>query len=155
MRNLLLALILAATTFAGQAAETPVNESAVEKRVTALSQELRCLVCQNQTIADSQAGLAVDLKNQIREKIAQGMSDSQIVDYMVERYGDFVLYRPPVKATTMLLWFGPITLLVVGVFVLFRYLARRRKEQPADVPLTDAEQKRARALLGMTDKEST
>ena len=132
-----------------------MSESTLEKRVTALSQDLRCLVCQNQTIADSQAPLAIDLKNQIREKIDQGMSNDQIIDYMVQRYGDFVLYRPPVKATTVLLWFGPITLLVVGVFVLFRYLARRRREQPADAPLTEAELERARSLLGTTDKENT
>jgi len=78
-----------------------------KKRVMAVSAELRCLVCQNQTIADSHADLAIDLKNQVREKLRQGMSEQEIVDYMVKRYGDFVLYRPLVKSTTWLLWFGP------------------------------------------------
>ena len=134
----LVALWSALCVPAARAADTLPTESDLDKRVTALSHNLRCLVCQNQTIADSQAPLAIDLKNQIREKIAQGLSDEQITDYMVQRYGDFVLYRPPVKATTLALWFGPAALLVLGLIVLFRYLARRRREQPADAPLTDA-----------------
>ncbi|OFZ88545.1 MAG: hypothetical protein A2V78_12680 [Betaproteobacteria bacterium RBG_16_64_18] len=156
MRNLILVALIAIYTLGGtaRAAESLTTESALEKRVTTLAQDLRCLVCQNQTIADSNAPLAIDLKNQIREKIGQGMSNDQIVDYMVQRYGDFVLYRPPVKATTIALWFGPAAILLLGLVVLFRYLARRRREQPADVPLTDAESERARALLGTTDKDS-
>ena len=160
MRNLILLALIAIVTFGtlgttgAHAADALPTESALDKRVTALSQDLRCLVCQNQTIADSQAPLAIDLKNQIREKIDQGMSNDQIIDYMVQRYGDFVLYRPPVKAATLALWFGPAALLVLGLIVLFRHLARRRRQQPTDAPLTDAEHKRAQALLGMTDKES-
>jgi len=156
MRNLILVALIAIFTLGGtaRAAESLTTESALEKRVTTLAQDLRCLVCQNQTIADSNAPLAIDLKNQIREKIGQGMSNDQIVDYMVQRYGDFVLYRPPVKATTIALWFGPAAILLLGLVVLFRYLARRRREQPADVPLTDTESERARALLGTTDKDS-
>ena len=156
MRNLILVALIAIYTLGGtaRAAESLTTESALEKRVTTLAQDLRCLVCQNQTIADSNAPLAIDLKNQIREKIGQGMSNDQIVDYMVQRYGDFVLYRPPVKATTIALWFGPAAILLLGLVVLFRYLARRRREQPADVPLTDTESERARALLGTTDKDS-
>src|SRR3990170_6674967 len=156
MRNLILVALIAIYTLGGtaRAAESLTTESALEKRVTTLAQDLRCLVCQNQTIADSQAPLAIDLKNQIREKIAQGMSNDQIIDYMVQRYGDFVLYRRPVKAATLGLWFGPAAILLLGLIVLFRYLARRRREQPADVPLTDAESERARALLGTTDKDS-
>ena len=156
MRNLILVALIAIYTLGGtaRAAESLTTESALEKRVTTLAQDLRCLVCQNQTIADSNAPLAIDMKNQIREKIGQGMSNDQIVDYMVQRYGDFVLYRPPVKATTIALWFGPAAILLLGLVVLFRYLARRRREQPADVPLTDAESERARALLGTTDKDS-
>jgi len=147
-------LCSAVWSLGANAADALPTESALDKRVTALSQDLRCLVCQNQTIADSQAPLAIDLKNQIREKIGQGMSNDQIIDYMVQRYGDFVLYRPPVKAATLALWFGPAAILLLGLFMLFRYLARRRREQPADAPLTDAEHKRAQALLGMADKES-
>jgi cytochrome c-type biogenesis protein CcmH len=160
MRNLILPALIAIFTFGtlgaagARAAEPAATESALDKRVTALSQDLRCLVCQNQTIADSQAPLAIDLKNQIREKIAQGMSNDQIIDYMVQRYGDFVLYRPPVKAVTLALWFGPAALLVLGLIVLFRHLARRRRQQNTDTPLTEAEHKRAQALLGMADEES-
>jgi cytochrome c-type biogenesis protein CcmH len=154
MPRLIAAVLLGIFALGAQAADMALADPAVGKRVEELSQNLRCLVCQNQTIADSQAPLAIDLKNQIREKIDQGQSNEQIIDYMVQRYGDFVLYRPPVKATTLLLWFGPGALLVLGIIVLFRYLARRRKERPADVPLTDAERKRAHALLGVTDKES-
>ena len=160
MLNLILPALLAIFTFGtlgpahAGAAEPAAAESALDKRVTALSQDLRCLVCQNQTIADSQAPLAIDLKNQIREKIAQGLSNDQIIDYIVQRYGDFVLYRPPVKAVTLALWFGPAALLVLGLIVLFRHLARRRSQQGADAPLTDAEHKRAQALLGMADEDS-
>ena len=162
MRKLLAVVVIALCSavcsavyaLGAHAADALPTESALDKRVSALSQDLRCLVCQNQTIADSQAPLAIDLKNQIREKIAQGMSNDQIIDYMVQRYGDFVLYRPPVKAATLGLWFGPAAILLLGLIVLFRYLARRRREQPADVPLTDAEHRRAQALLGMADKES-
>src|SRR3989337_607763 len=154
MRNLILVALIAIFTLGGtaRAAESLTTESALEKRVTTLAQDLRCLVCQNQTIADSNAPLAIDLKNQIREKIGQGMSNDQIMDYMVQRYGDFVLYRPPVKATTLALWFGPAAILGVGLVMLFRSPARRRREQPADAPLTHAERERARALLGTTDK---
>ena len=161
MRNIILLALIAifgtlATlgTTVARAADTLATESELEKRVTALSQDLRCLVCQNQSIADSHAPLAIDLKNQIREKIAQGMSNDQIVDYMVQRYGDFVLYRPPVKAATLALWFGPAVILLFGLFMLFRHLAQRRRERPADAPLTDSEHKRAQALLGIADKES-
>jgi cytochrome c-type biogenesis protein CcmH len=149
-----IALCSAVCSLGAHAADALPTESALDKRVSALSQDLRCLVCQNQTIADSQAPLAIDLKNQIREKIAQGLSNDQIIDYMVQRYGDFVLYRPPVKAATLGLWFGPAALLILGLVVLFRYLARRRREQPTDAPLTDAEHRRAQMLLGVTDKES-
>jgi len=156
MRNFILVTLIALFTFgtmgSAGAAETLAAESALEMRVTSIAQDLRCLVCQNQTIADSHAPLAIDLKNQIREKIGQGMSNDQIVDYMVQRYGDFVLYRPPVKAITLALWFGPAVILLLGLVMLFRHLARRRREQAIDAPLTDAEHERARALLGTTDK---
>ena len=117
----------------------------LEKRVVRLAEELRCLVCQNQTIADSNAPLAIDLKDQIREKLAQGMSESEILDFMVARYGDFVLYRPPFKATTVLLWAGPLLLVIVGLGVLTRRLTSRHAA--AATPLNDAERARARELL--------
>ncbi len=134
--------------FAGEAAPVAANV-ALEKRVNALAEELRCLVCQNQTIADSNAGLAVDLKNQVREKLAAGMSEREIIDYMVQRYGDFVLYRPPVKTATMLLWFGPPLLLALGLWVLLSTL-RRRREAP---PLSADQQARAQALLDSTKNQ--
>jgi cytochrome c-type biogenesis protein CcmH len=138
-------LFLAAPgAWAGEAAPA-ASDPALEKRVYAISEELRCLVCQNQSLADSHADLAIDLKNQVREKLQQGMSERQIVDYMVERYGDFVLYRPPLKATTFLLWFGPFALLVAGLIALFVRLARRGGSAPE--ALSDADHARATALL--------
>ena len=112
----------------------------LERRVTNLAHELRCLVCQNQTLADSNAPLAVDLRNQIREQLAAGKSETQVLDFMVARYGDFVLYRPPLKATTLLLWGGPFLFVVAGFWFLLRFL--RRREMPA--PRLSAED-RARA----------
>ena len=126
-------------------------DPALEQRVMALSAELRCLVCQNQTIADSNAPLAEDLRNQVREKMRRGASDSEIVDYMVARYGDFVLYRPPFKLTTVLLCFGPLLLLAGGFVVLLRRVLRRRLAQ--DLELTASERKRAAELLAGNEAE--
>jgi cytochrome c-type biogenesis protein CcmH len=113
----------------GQASEVANANPDTERRLKHLAEELRCLVCQNQTIADSNASLAVDLRNQIRGQIAAGRSDTQIRDYMVERYGDFVLYRPPLKATTLALWLGPLALLLGGI-ASYVVIVRRRKSQP-------------------------
>jgi cytochrome c-type biogenesis protein CcmH len=115
-----------------------------DRRVTALANELRCLVCQNQTIADSQAPLAVDLRNQIREQLKSGASEREVKDYMVARYGDFVLYRPPLKARTLALWLGPFVLLALGLWMFFRLVARRRVPEPQ---LSEAERERAAKLL--------
>lgn len=103
----------------------------LEARVMKLAAELRCLVCQNQTIADSNAGLAVDLRNQVREMLKRGDTPEQITDYMTARYGDFVLYRPPVKGTTAVLWYGPAALLVLAVLVLL-FIVRRRSKLPPE-----------------------
>lgn len=141
---LLLPLAAGAADTARPAAEDPV----LEKRVTALTSELRCLVCQNQSLADSHADLAIDLKNQVREMMKAGRSDAQIKAFMTERYGDFVLYSPPVKATTWALWIGPFVLLAIAVAGLFAYLRTRRVaigERP--VALSADQQARARALL--------
>lgn len=121
-------------------------------RLGQIATELRCLVCQNQTIADSDADLAVDLRRQIREQIAAGRSDREIIDYMVARYGDFVLYRPPFKATTLLLWVGPALLLIIGVFTLRRTLKARRAAA-AEAPLDDEARRRAEALLAADERE--
>jgi cytochrome c-type biogenesis protein CcmH len=142
---LLLGLVLVGSVLAKEAPPA-VPDPVLEKRVMALAEELRCLVCQNQTIADSHAELAIDLKNQIREKLKAGMSEEQIMDYMVARYGDFVLYKPPVKATTVPLWFGPFVLLFAALAGLFYYLLRRRRSAAAQ-PLSEAEQARVQALL--------
>lgn len=150
MRSIFLALILALLTSLAQAADAPpaVANPDLEKRVNAVTEELRCLVCQNQTIADSHAELAIDLKNQVREKLAAGMSEKDIIDYMVQRYGDFVLYRPPVKTTTWLLWFGPFLLLVGGVALLWYRLSRRDEEQDrAQAVPSEFELKHAAQLL--------
>ncbi len=118
MRIALAALFLAFCAAAwGQSAEVAHPDARVEERLKVLAEELRCLVCQNQTIADSNAPLALDLRNQIREQVAAGRSDSQIRVYMVERYGDFVLYRPPFKAATAMLWLGPFALLALGIAI--------------------------------------
>lgn len=118
----------------------------LEERVTKLSKELRCLVCQNETLADSRAELADDLRGQIREQMKAGKSDKEIVSYLTARYGKFILYNPPVDPTTYLLWFGPFVLLLGGLVVLFRYLKQRR-ELIIEQPLTEDERQRASLLL--------
>lgn len=127
-------------------AATMAADPVLEARVNALSAELRCLVCQNQTVADSHAELAVDLKNQVREMMAAGKSDKEIIDYMVQRYGDFVLFRPPVKNTTFFLWFGPLMLFLIGL-VLLVFNLKRRKRQTGDDGITQDQHKRVEELL--------
>ena len=124
----------------------PIEDPAIEARMKHLTKELRCLVCQNETLADSQAPLAEDLRREIREQIKAGKTDQEIIAYATQRYGDFVLYNPPVKATTYLLWFGPFVLLLGGTTFLYRYLKRRR-ELIEVKPLTTEERRRAEKLL--------
>lgn len=119
-------MLLASALAFGQAEEVAKPDPVVEARLKNLGEELRCLVCQNQTIADSSAPLALDLRNQIRAQVAQGRSDDQIRAYMVERYGDFVLYRPPFKATTVLLWAGPFVLIAIGLGIFIVMVRRKR-----------------------------
>ena len=141
-----LALLLATSAPALGAEAVPTEQDPVaQARAVRLSGELRCLVCQNQTIADSNADLAVDLRRQVREQIAAGRSDREIIEFMTTRYGDFVLYRPPLRATTALLWAGPALLLVVGVFVLARIV--RARKSTATLPLSDGDRARAERLL--------
>src|SRR5512145_2594436 len=132
MAKFLLPLLLALLTALAQAGEAApaAADPALEARMARITAELRCLVCQNQTIADSQSGLATDLRQQVREMLQRGDSEQQVIDYMTARYGDFVLYRPPVKASTALLWFGPALLLIAGVTTLV--LVLRRRSQLAD-----------------------
>ncbi len=131
----LLALALAANA---KEAAPEAADPALEARMVRITSELRCLVCQNQTIADSNAALAVDLRREARELLKQGKSDAEVVDYMTARYGDFVLYRPPMRATTMLLWFGPALMLAGGAAVLIVIL-RRRSRLAADAFDADEE----------------
>src|SRR5215468_4463065 len=124
----------------------PLEDPAIEARMKNLTKQLRCLVCQNETLADSQAQLAEDLRREIREQIKAGKSDQEIMAYATQRYGDFILYNPPVKATTYLLWFGPFLLLVIGSVLLFRFLKQRRALIETK-PLTAEERRRAEKLL--------
>ena len=114
------------TTFPVFSASPVSEDPMLEKRVMALAEELRCLVCQNQTLADSHATLAIDLKNRIRELLREGKSEREVLDFMVQRYGDFVLYRPPLRASTALLWAGPFVLLVVGAAGWIAWLRKRK-----------------------------
>jgi cytochrome c-type biogenesis protein CcmH len=137
------ARLLALLLLAGGTA-LAAEDATLEKRVAALAHELRCLVCQNQTLADSNAPLAVDLRNQIREQLQKGASEREVTDFMVQRYGDFVLYRPPLKASTLLLWTGPFLLLGFGLFLL---VGKLRSARSPVAPLSDAERARAARLL--------
>ena len=119
-----------------------------------LSKELRCLVCQNETLADSRADLAEDLRGQIREQMKAGKSDKEIVSYLTDRYGKFILYNPPVDPTTYLLWFGPFVLLLAGLTILFRHLKHRR-ELIVETPLSDRDRLRAEALLKVKPEKET
>ena len=148
MKRLALAIpviIVLACLIAAKDAQ-PVEDPQFEQRMQALTQQLRCLVCRNETLAESQADLADDLRRQIREQMKAGKSDQEIIAFLTQRYGDFVLYNPPVKAKTYLLWFGPFVLLLTGVIVLYRYLKHRR-EAIREKPLTADERKRAEELL--------
>ncbi|MFQ5509864.1 MAG: cytochrome c-type biogenesis protein CcmH [Leptospirillia bacterium] len=142
---LILVPLLFAPAWAKEAVPTADNP-VVEARLKSIASELRCLVCQNQTLADSEASLAEDFRREIREMIYAGLSDQEIIDFLVDRYGDFVRYRPPFKGTTLLLWFGPFLLAVTGVLLLVRTL-RRRNAQLEDEPLSGDEERRVRELL--------
>jgi len=145
-RILVLILLLAACAGWAKDAAPLADDPAVEQRLIAISEEMRCLVCQNESLSGSRAELAQDLRRELRTLIRQGRTDAEIREFMVSRYGDFVLYRPPVKPSTWLLWAGPFLLMVAGVIVLLVYL-RRRDRSMAREDLTDDESKRAQALL--------
>ena len=141
----ILLVLITLSAFAKEAAPL-AQDPALEARLMRLSKELRCLVCQNETLADSQADLANDLRNEVREKMRQGMSDAEIKHYLTQRYGDFVLYRPPVKSITWLLWFGPFVLLLSAAASLVFFLKRRRRTLD-ETPLSAAEAARIQSLL--------
>ena len=151
--SVLLLLTLSVSASAKEA-QPSAADPVLEERVMNLSKELRCLVCQNETLADSRADLAVDLRGQIREQMQAGKSDKEIVTYLTQRYGKFILYNPPIDPTTYLLWFGPFALLLAGLAILFRYLKRRR-ELIVDQPLSAAERLRAETLLKVQPEKET
>jgi len=146
MRWLLVIILLIPSLAAAEEARPLADNPQIEARLKTLAVELRCLVCQNQTLADSNAPLAEDLRREVREMIAKGMSDKEIIDFLVQRYGDFVLYRPPWKASTTLLWLGPFLLLIAGATGLV-FALRRRQKKLADVTLSEEEHNRVVQLL--------
>jgi cytochrome c-type biogenesis protein CcmH/NrfF len=153
-QGLIATLLVLLGAFQVHAADAPdvAADPALEMRVNALSAELRCLVCQNQTIADSHAELAIDLKNQVREQLSAGRSERQVIDYMTQRYGDFVLYRPPLKATTVLLWAGPALLLLIGGGLYWRSLRGSQAMAPA-AAMNEADTALADRLLATSAEE--
>ncbi len=155
-RTALLLAIFSCLSFSivAKEAQPSAADPVLEERVMKLSKELRCLVCQNETLADSRADLAEDLRGQIREQMKAGKSDKEIIAYLTERYGKFILYNPPVDPTTYLLWFGPFILLLAGLAFLFRYL-KQRKELITEQPLSADEHRRAEALLKSTPGKET
>lgn len=149
----LLLLIAMSSHVMAQQARPMAEDPVLEERLMNLSRELRCLVCQNETLADSRADLAVDLRNEIREQMKAGKTDQEIIAFLTARYGDFVLYRPPVKSSTYFLWFGPFVLLLGGLFLLFRYVKQRR-QLITEHPLSADQRRDVEALL-KTDSEKT
>ena len=155
--SILLVLICLAPVLRAQVQEeeVPSDDPVIEQRLQNLSKELRCLQCQNQTLADSPAGLAADLRREIRIQMKAGKSDKEIIAFLTQRYGDFILYKPRVTFTTYLLWFGPFVLLLGGLYLLFRYIKQRR-DLITEKPLSADEHRRAEELLAsLPGKETT
>ena len=145
-RWMLLVLLCLPLALHATEAKPLAEDEVVEQRLIKIAEEMRCLVCQNESLAGSRADLAEDLRREIRAQIRQGKSDQEVMEFMVTRYGDFVRYRPPVKPTTWLLWFGPFLLLVAAVGLLVRVLRRRNRLSP-ETPLTAEQKQQAEALL--------
>ncbi|MEK7236996.1 MAG: cytochrome c-type biogenesis protein [Nitrospirota bacterium] len=153
MRWLALIFLLIPALVQAEEAKPLAQNPVAEARLKQLAIELRCLVCQNQTLADSNAPLAEDLRREVREMIAKNMSDQEIIDFLVQRYGDFVLYRPQWKASNILLWIGPFLLLVGGATALVMAL-KRRGQGGVDAPVTDEERRRVEQLLSQGERRS-
>jgi cytochrome c-type biogenesis protein CcmH len=147
------AFLFVLSTSALRAAEAPpaAEDPQLEARVQHVTEQLRCLVCQNQTIADSNADLARDLRREVRQMLVQGKSEAEIREFMVARYGDFVLYRPPLKSITVLLWFGPFALLLVAVWA-YRRLVTNRSPKPEAPELSSEDRQRLQSLIGAEPK---
>lgn len=159
IRSVILALIFSVLSMPVSAVEPGemLKDTALEARARELSKEIRCLVCQNQSIDDSNAGLAKDLRVILRERLVAGDSDSEIKTFLVERYGDFVLLKPPVKAETLFLWYGPFAIAVLGGIGVAVFLLRRRDgggNEAVPTPLSDDERKRIDALLSEQDRKA-
>ncbi len=154
MKHLLILLfcLLPVFSYAGEAKDLAADP-VLEKRMIGLAEKLRCLVCQNESLASSHAELAEDLRREVREQMKKGMSDQEIIDYLVARYGDFVLYDPPVKKTTLVLWYGPFALLLIGGGLLF-YQLRKRKSESTGAELTTEEAQHAASLLNETSQSA-
>ncbi|MEX2201456.1 MAG: cytochrome c-type biogenesis protein [Dongiaceae bacterium] len=150
-RILFLLLMLATTPALGVEPAEMLDDPVLETRAREIGRELRCLVCQNESIEDSNADFARDLRLVVRERLLAGDSDGQVFDYIAARYGDFVLLQPPVKPATWALWFAPAAILIVGGFIAFFYL-RGRRTAPGPVPLSAAERDRLDALTGPAEK---
>ena len=152
--SLALLLVLLACFALANGQQAATDDAAIEQRLVNLSKELRCLQCQNQTLADSPSGLAEDLRREIREQMKAGKSDQEIIAFLTQRYGQFILYRPRVTPVTYLLWFGPFVLLLAGLAVLFRYIKQRRDLIP-ERSLSADEHRRAEELLANVSREET
>ena len=153
--SILLVCLLASVVMAQvQEEEVPSDDPVIEQRLANISKELRCLQCQNQTLADSPAGLAADLRREIRAQMKAGKSDQEVIAFLTQRYGDFILYRPRVTFTTYLLWFGPFVLLLAGLYGLFRYIKLRRDFIP-EKPLSAEERRRAEEMLASIPRKET
>ena len=152
-----LLLLLLLPSFAAmaqvQTEDQPSDDPVIEQRLAKLSHELRCLQCQNQTLADSPSDLAADLRREIRAQMKAGKSDQEIIAFLTQRYGQFILYRPRVSPLTYLLWFGPFVLLLGGLLILFRYIKQRR-DQITEQPLTAEDRRRAEEMLASSRKET-
>ena len=148
MKRIILLLTVLLSLFGATLAKDaqPNEDPKIEQRMKTLTEQLRCMVCQNETLDASRADLAENLRKEIREQIKAGKSDQEIIAFLTQRYGDYVLYNPPVKKTTYLLWFGPFVLLIGGTAVLYRYLKNRR-ELIKESPLSAEERKRAEEIL--------
>lgn len=151
MRYLLLLFFCCLTPAYAGVAKDIAEDPVLEKRMIGLAENLRCLVCQNESLASSHADLAEDLRREVREQMKKGMSDQQIIDYLVARYGDFVLYDPPMKKSTLILWFGPFALLLAGAGMLV-YQLRKRKSQIPETELSAEDAQRAAELLSETQE---
>jgi cytochrome c-type biogenesis protein CcmH len=149
--GILFACLCLNASFAKEAAPL-ADDPVTEQRLIGISEEMRCLVCQNESLAGSRSDLANDLRREIRTLIQEGKSDDQIRTFMVERYGDFVLYRPPVKPITWLLWIGPFVILIIGIVGLLRYLRRRNQAMPSTT-LSEEDNQKIDALLNQEKRD--